>query len=223
MIAIKLEQPSPPQKPSGERAADGGDAEQAAGLRRKRLIFSVILGSAIVHGIALALFGLWTVARYWSQPEAVFEVKKLVKIPPRIPEQKMNLLQHEAMTPKPVFTDKLASIRPIEFALPELPVVDMAQMLPLDPAELISDQALSLAGAAGLGRGLGNQLGGAGGRGSGKGLSFFGMETEGERIVLLFDVSSSVVNKANAVGIPLSRVRDETLKLIDGLPVSSRF
>lgn len=223
MITIKLDKPSTKKPAASEGGLSASDAEKAARIRRKGLIFSVIVGSVIVHVIALALFGLWTVARYWKQPEAVFEVKKLVKIPPRIPEQKMNLLRHEAMTPKPVFTDKLASIRPIDFALPELPTVDMAQMLPLDPAELISDQALSLVGTAGLGRGLGDNLGGAGGRGSGKGLSFFGMQTEGERIVLLFDVSSSVVNKANAVGIPLSRVRDETLELIDGLPVSSRF
>jgi hypothetical protein len=223
MITIKLDKASTQKPTAREEGLGGGDAEKAARIRRKGLIFSVIVGSVIVHVIALALFGLWTVARYWKQPEAVFEVKKLVKIPPRIPEQKMNLLRHEAMTPKPVFTDKLASIRPIDFALPELPTVDMAQMLPLDPAELISDQALSLVGTAGLGRGLGNNLGGSGGSGSGKGLSFFGMQTEGERIVLLFDVSSSVVNKANTIGVPLSRVRDETWKLIDGLPVSSQF
>jgi len=191
--------------------------------RRRGMIFSVIVGSVIVHCIALVLFGLWTVAKYWDQPEAVFEVKKLVKIPPRIPEQKMNLLQHEAMTPKPIFTDKLASIRPIEFALPELPTVDMNQMVALDPAELISDQAAGLIGTAGLGKGLGQNLTGTGGLGSGKGFAFFGMQTKGERIVLLFDVSSSVTNKADLAGVPLLQVKEETLKLIEGLPVTSKF
>ncbi|MCF6314130.1 MAG: hypothetical protein L3J39_16905 [Verrucomicrobiales bacterium] len=217
MIAIKLD------TSDAEKKAAKVDMKEVARIRRRGMIFSVIVGSIAVHVIALVLFGLWTVARYWKQPEAVFEVKKLVKIPPKIPEQKMNLLQHEAMSPKPVFTDKLVSIRPIDFALPDLPTVDMAQMLPLDPAELISDQVAGLVGSAGMGSGLGAGLKGGGGRGSGKGLSFFGMKAEGERLVLLFDVSSSVVNKAMSMGIPLSRVRDETLKLIDGLPISSKF
>ncbi len=225
MITVKLEE--------SVRGSDKGaspaqqdflpDAEKRVNQRRKGMIVSVIVGSVIVHVIILILFGLWTVARYWKQPEAVFEVKNLVKIPPRIPEQKMNLLQHEAMTPKPVFTDKLVSIRPIDFALPDLPTVDMNQMLPLDPAELIADQITGLIGAAGLGSGLGSAMGGAGGSGAGKGLSFFGMQAEGERIVLLFDVSSSVVNKARSLGVPLSRIKEETLKLIEGLPISSKF
>ncbi len=224
MITVKLDEPLHSGKNAvSKKGRSELDSEKAVENRRRGMIFSVIIGSIIVHVIALILFGLWTVARYWKQPEAVFEVKKLVKIPPRIPEQKMNLLQHEAMTPKPVFTDKLASIRPIDFALPDLPTVDMDQMLPLDPAELISDQVAGLVGTAGLGRGLGRGLGGAGGSGAGKGLVFFGMQTEGERIVLLFDVSSSVVNKALSAGIPLERVKQETLKLIEGLPITSRF
>ncbi|NOY00912.1 MAG: hypothetical protein GXP30_14470 [Verrucomicrobia bacterium] len=224
MIKVKLDEPVLSRKnTTSKKGRSELEPEKAVENRRRGMIFSVIVGSITVHVIGLVLFGLWTVARYWKQPEAVFEVKKLVKIPPRIPEQKMNLLQHEAMTPKPVFTDKLASIRPIDFALPDLPTVDMNQMLPLDPAELISDQVAGLVGAAGLGNGLGRGLGGAGGRGTGKGLVFFGMKTEGERIVLLFDVSSSVVNKALSAGIPLERVKQETLKLIEGLPITSRF
>lgn len=199
------------------------DPEQANKTKRRGMIFSVIVGSIVAHVVILILFGLWTVARYWKQPEAVFEVKKMIKIPPRIPEQKMNLLKHEAMTPKPVFTDKLASIRPIDFALPDLPTVDMDQMLPLDPSQLISDQVAGLIGSAGLGSGLGSGLKGGGGKGGGEGLSFFGMQAEGERIILLFDVSSSVVNKAQSLGIPLDRVKEETLKLIEGLPLTSKF
>lgn len=224
MISIKLEDSKTAAKssPSGNKVKGDGGGKSAT-KRRQGMIFSVIVGSVIVHVIALILFGLWTVARYWKQPEAVFEVKKLVKIPPRIPEQKMNLLQHEAMAPKPVFTDKLASIRPIDFALPDLPTVDMDQMLPLDPSELISDQLAGLVGSAGLGSGWGSGLKGLGGNGDGKGMSFFGMQAKGERIVLLFDVSSSVVNKALSLGVPLNQVKEETLKLIEGLPITAKF
>ena len=43
------------------------------------------------------------------------------------------------------------------------------------------------------------------------------------RILLLFDVSTSVVNKANQAGVPLSKIREETAALIGRLPISSRF
>jgi len=54
-------------------------------------------------------------------------------------------------------------------------------------------------------------------------MSFFGIQAQGQRILLLFDVSSSVVNKANAAGIPLERIQEETLKLIGGLPINAQF
>jgi len=133
----------------------------------------------------------------------------------------MNVAKHEAMAPKPTFNDKLISTRPIDFALPDLPQIDMDQMLPLDPSELISDQVNSLVGSAALGSGLGQGL--RGGGGTGEGMSFFGVKAQGDRILLLFDVSSSVVNKANKAGIPLERIQEETIKMIGTLPISSQF
>ncbi len=218
-ISIKLDEPTAPKpkkvkrKPTGEERVNSG---------RKAMITSVIVGSIVVHLIALAIFGIWTVAKYYTRPEARFEVKKkVVKIPPKPPEHKMNVAKHEAMAPKPVFNDKLVSTRPADFALPELPQVNLDQMLPLDPSELISDQVNGLVGSAALGSGLGSGFGGGGG--SGNGMSFFGVKSNGDRIVLLFDVSSSVVNKADKAGVPLERIQEETLKLIEGLPISAQF
>ncbi|MBP6602182.1 MAG: VWA domain-containing protein [Verrucomicrobiales bacterium] len=188
---------------------------------RRAMISSIIIGSVVVHLIALLLFGLWTVAQHFTRPEARFEVKKVVKIPPKTPEHKMNVAKHEAMAPKPTFNDKLISTRPIEFALPDLPQINLDQMLPLDPSELISDQVNGLVGSAGLGTGLGQGM--SGGGGTGDGMSFFGVKAQGDRILLLFDVSSSVVNKAAAAGIPLERIQEETVKMIGALPISSEF
>lgn len=196
-------------------------AEEAARANRRALIGSIIVGSIAVHVVALMIFGIWTVAKHFSRPEARFEMKKVVKIPPKTPEHKMNVAKHEAMAPKPTFNDKLVSTRPIDFALPELPQVNLDQMLPLDPSELISDQVNGLVGSAALGSGLGQGL--SGGGGTGTGMSFFGVEAKGDRILLLFDVSASVVNKANAAGVPLESIQEETLKLISTLPISSQF
>ena len=219
MIPIKLAPPSAPEPARPRRAAPSVEDRARAG--RRALIGSIIVGSIVVHALGLVLFAAWQVAAYFTRPEARFEMRKVVKIPAKTPEHKMNVARHEAMAPKPVFTDKLVSTRPAEFALPELPEIDLAQMLPLDPSELISDQVSGLAGSAGLGTGLG--AGVSGGGGTGEGMSFFGVTAQGSRIVLLFDVSSSVVNKAAAAGVPLARIREETVKLIDGLAPASRF
>lgn len=190
-------------------------------INRRALISSIIIGSIAVHGIALLLFGIWTVAKHFKRPEARFEMKKVVSIPPKTPEHKMNVAKHEAMAPKPSFNDKLISTRPIDFALPDLPQINLDQMLPLDPSELISDQVSGLVGSAALGSGLGQGM--SGGGGTGDGMSFFGVKAQGDRILLLFDVSSSVVNKAVAAGIPLERIQEETIKMIGTLPISSQF
>jgi len=219
MISIKLDPPSAPGPARPKRPKPS--VEDRARANRRALIGSIIVGSIVVHAVGLVLFAAWQVAAYFTRPEARFEMQKVVKIPAKTPEHKMNVARHEAMAPKPVFTEKLVSTRPAEFALPELPEIDLAQMLPLDPSELISDQVSGLAGSAGLGTGLGS--GASGGGGTGEGMSFFGVKAEGSRIVLLFDVSSSVVNQAAAAGVPLARIREETVKLIDGLSPASQF
>jgi hypothetical protein len=140
---------------------------------------------------------------------------------------------HEAMAPKPTFSDRILSQRPREFALPDLPQVPVDQMLPLDPSELISDQVNSLVGSAGTGSGLGDGIGGAGGRG--KGVSFFGIADDARSVVIMIDVSASMFGRTGdldyssgkmlRVGKEQSfqRVRDEAIKLIDGLGLDTKF
>ena len=178
-------------------------------------LFGVSAIVVLVGGIAL---GLLTLVQYYKEPEAVFEAvpKKVIKIPPKTPEHKMNVAKHEASKPKPTFTQKLISTKPSEFALPDLPQVNLDQMLPLDPSELVSDQVSSLMGSSGIGNGMGNSL--LGGGGTGTGMSFMGIESEGSRILLIFDVSGSVVNKAEKIGVPFSKIREETIKVIETLP-----
>lgn len=191
--------------------------------KRVSALLAVFGASAIVVVVVGIALGLLTLVRYYKEPEAVFEAvpKKVIKIPPKTPEHKMNVARHEASKPKPTFTRKLISTKPSEFALPDLPQVNLDQMLPLDPSELVSDQVSSLMGSSGMGSGMGNSL--LGGGGTGTGMSFMGIESEGSRILLLFDVSGSVVNKAEQIGVPFSKIREETIKVIETLPLNARF
>jgi hypothetical protein len=222
-MSVVYAQPPPPpkkrRKPKPPPPADGAPPKQ------RGLIFTIFIGAVLVHVALLAVFGIFVVARQFAKPEAAFEVREVLKIPvQQTPQHKMNVAAHQAAAPKPTFQDKLISSRPSSFALPELPKLDLEQMLPLDPSELVSDQVTSLVGAAGFGLGAGAGLSGAGGLGKGMSkLSFMGIQAEGQRIVLLFDVSGSVVNKANASGVPMAKIKEETLKLLDTLPTGAMF
>ncbi|MCS7009352.1 MAG: hypothetical protein N2035_04575 [Chthoniobacterales bacterium] len=188
--------------------------------QRRRLIISILIIVVALHLAAGIFAGALVVARYFFSPPAQFEARKEIRIPAKVRDHKMNMAEFDAMTPKPSFTDKLQSLRPTNFALPELPKVPLDQMLPLDPAEIVSDAATSLLGTAGVGGG-GSGVGGLGG--SGEGFSFMGIQSTGKRILLLFDISKSVVNKAEKSGMPMSRIKEETLELLNKLPLTARF
>jgi hypothetical protein len=188
--------------------------------RRKKLIITIILAVIGIHLAGGIVAGVIVVAKYIFPAPANFEVKKDIRLPAKQREHKMNMAAFDAMTPKPTFNDRMQSLRPSTFALPELPKMPMDQMLPLDPAEIVSDQVSSLTGTAGQGAG-GEGSGGLGGTGTG--MSFFGIQSTGKRVLLLFDVSGSVVNKANKAGVPLSKIQEETANLITKLPISARF
>jgi len=192
--------------------------------RVRRLILTVVLVSVGIHLVAGLIAGAVIVARYLSEPSAEFKVTKDIRIPAQEREHKMNMAAFDGAAPKPSFIDKMQSLRPTAFALPELPKIPVDQMLPLDPAQILTDQVTSLVGTGGLGSGTGYGAGGGnGGGGLSTGFSFMGIKSQGKRILLLFDVSSSVANKVAKSGVPMTKIRDETVALLDSLPISSRF
>jgi len=195
---------------------EGAQAKQ----RRRKLIITILIAVVVLHVVFGLVAGVLVIAKYVFPPPATFVVKKDIRLPAKQREHKMNMAAFDAMTPKPTFNDKMQSLRPAPFSLPELPKMPMDQTLPLDPSAIISDQVSSLVGTAGQGGG-GDGAGGLGGTGTG--FSFMGIKSSGKRILLLFDVSLSVKNKADQSGVPLSRIREETQSLLKQLPISSRF
>jgi hypothetical protein len=91
-------------------------------------------------------------------------------------------------------------------------------MLEFDPAAMVMDQMEGL--LAGLGANSGGD--GAGGGGA-VGMSFFGINAQGRSVVVIFDVSLSVLNKAKKAGISIDRIKQETLALIEGLSINTVF
>ncbi len=188
--------------------------------RLRNLIIKIILIVILLHVGFGVVAGIFVVARYLMPPPATFEIQKDIRLPAQEREHRMNMAEFDAMTPKPSFNDRLQSMRPTDFALPELPKVPMDQMLPLDPSAIVSDQVSSMVGTAGMGAG---GDGGAGMGGTGTGISFLGVESSGTRILLLYDISSTVNNAVARAGIPMDRIREETKTLLGSLGINSRF
>jgi len=188
----------------------------------KKLIITILLVSLGVHVAAGVIAGIVVVARYLTTPPAEFKAARDIRLPAKKREQKMNMAAFDAAAPKPTFSDRMQSTRPTTFSLPDLPNIAMDQPLPLDPSQVISENINALGVGDGMGTGSGSGSAGAGGFG-GSGMSFLGVQSTGKRILLLFDVSTSVLNKASAAGIPLEKIQEETLHLIAKLPVTARF
>lgn len=194
-------------------------------IANRRSITSAVVASLVVHLILGVIGGVWIVSRYIHRKPPQFEAPPppRIKIPPQTRQHRMNLASHAALAAKPTFKPRLTSLRPAEFSLPEAPKVDIDALLVPDPSAMVQSLATSLSGASGLGAGGGFGLAGAGGKGLGKAIQFLGINAQGKRILLLFDVSGSVVNKANSSNTPLALIKDETMRLIQGLPADSRF
>lgn len=188
---------------------------------RKKLLVTVLVVSVGLHVLAGIVAGIWIVAKYLTPPPSTFVAKRPVQLPPKIVEQKMQSAEFEAAMPKPTFDDKMASLRPTDFALPDLPQMPMENMMPLDPATLVSDTITALVGAEGAGAGDGAGQGGFGGTASD--ISFLGIKTSARRIVIMYDISTTVVNSARRANIPFEKIREETLEMLGNLSINSAF
>lgn len=201
------------------------DLTEADSKTSRKSIAGAVIGSIIVHIILAVGAGVWVVAKYYQNEPPKFVAPPLpkVKVPPQTRQHRMNLAAHAGLAAKPTFKARLVSLRPTAFSLPEAPKVSIDNMLTPDPSAIASSMVTGLAGAGGAGSGSGFGLGGAGGKGLGTGINFMGIKASGQRILLLFDVSGSVVNKANASTMPLAKIKEETETMINKLPADSRF
>jgi len=193
----------------------------AAKKRRWAMLGSILLVVLLLHVAAAVVAGVFVVAKYIFPPPANFVVQRDIRLPAKKREHKMNMAALDAIAPKPTFTDRLQSARPTAFSLPDLPDVPLDQMLPLDPSQIIAEQISSLTPGEALGAGAGSAATGSGG--FGKRMSFLGITSDGQRVLLMFDVSTSVKTKSEKAGVPLEKIKQETIDLIKKLPITSRF
>lgn len=191
----------------------------------RKSIAGAVVGSIIAHVVLAVIAGVWVVAQYIRSepPKFVSPPLPKVKVIPQTKQHRMNLAAHAGLAAKPTFKARLVSLRPTAFSLPEAPKISIDNLLVPDPSAIATSMVTGLAGTGGAGSGAGFGLGGAGGKGLGTGVDFMGIKASGQRVLLLFDVSGSVVNKANQSSMPLAKIKEETVAMITRLPADARF
>lgn len=194
------------------------EPETKAKKRNRSVLVSVLIFSIGVHVVGGLIAAAFIVAKWIAPPEAAFVAKKMVALPPQIIDPRMASAELEAAAPKPTLDEKIASVRETDFSLPDLPQIQTDQVAEFDPSALMADAAIGLGAGQGGGGG-----GGAGGGGEGSGINFFGIQTQARSVIIVFDISLSVLNKAQHAGIPITAIREETIKLINGLSINTKF
>lgn len=198
--------------------------------------WGALLISVVMHGAILAIAIVWIVSRYLGkEEEGVFTAQPRVQLPAEIREHKMNVAKNDSMAPRPAYSRRLAGTGPSTIQVPEMPDVNLDQMLPLDPSEMVSDQIAGLIGSSGHGTGTGRGISGGGGTGTGSGVAFFNIKDTAKSVVIMIDVSQSMFSRTGDYDSSTRKllrhgkdqafhlIREEAVKLIDGLGAESRF
>ena len=193
--------------------------------------------SIILHALIIAGAVVFVVSEILIKPpEPEFTApEKRVQLPAQLREQALSNAKHDAAAPRPSYSQRMASKAPGPVAVPAMPDVDLKQMLPLDPSELVSDQISGMIGASGYGRGTGRGLGGGGGTGKGSGIAFFDIKDTAKSLVIMIDVSQSMFTRTGDYDSSsrkllkegkdqaFNSIRVEAIKLINGLGPDTRF
>ncbi len=175
----------------------------------------LLLALLIQVGLLLiAVFVVVLVPEFKSQPE--FVAKKKIYLPQKQLEHKVALAEFQNAASSPMQMDRIRTSALLPDALPSLPLLPKNAFNPIErsSALLQSDALLGQSGALGALNGLSNQASSA---------SLFGIEDSGQRIVILFDNSTTVWTKASAAGVSTTVFVSELSKLIDGLNANTLF
>ena len=158
--------------------------------RRGRLLWQALVIAVGVHVVLGIGAGLFIVLRHFTQPEATFVSRPATILPPQIIDPKMAAAEFDAAASKPTLDKKLASVRPAEFALPDLPMMPSDQLPQMDLA------AADLFGAGdAIGAGVGVD------RSSGIGVKKIGgLTIKAKKISVVTDNSGSMREVQETVG-----------------------
>ena len=151
-----------------------------------------------------------------TKPNSAFVVKKKLYLPQKELEHKVALAAFQNAASSPMQIERISTAALLPDAMPALPDLPGSAFNPIErnPMGLQSDALLGQSALLGALNGLKTESSSA---------SLFGIEDQGQRILILFDNSSTVWNKANASGVTTDVFVRELSKLVDGLNANTLF
>jgi hypothetical protein len=164
--------------------------------------------------LLLAVFVVVVVPDFKDDPE--FVARKKIYLPQKELEHKVALAEFQNAASSPMQLERISTSALLPDSMPSLPELPKSEFSPIDrnPAALQSDSLLGQSGVLGALQGLKTGSSSA---------SLFGIEDSGQRILILFDNSSTVWNKASAAGVSTDAFVSELGILIDGLNANTLF
>ena len=186
-------------------------------VRRRKVLTTVFAGSLVAHLVALAVFGGWVVMRSKPEEVAIFRTPAPTrKYEPRKLEHRVKVQKRQRSSSRPSMMPRLVSMKVADLSLPEIKVDPKIVHTTFQP----KFKAVS---GKGLGAGLGT---GYGTHGFGIGVSsvnFFGIQARGEKIMILVDVSVSMVEEERGGVAGYMHVKQRVEQVIDAISEGGIF
>ena len=172
---------------------------------------------AIIAQVCLLLGTIFVVVFVPKQKEEPeFVSHKTIYLPQKELDHRIAQAAFEQVASPPMMMDRIQSQSMAQHALPDLPSLPETAFNPMATTDMVSPSA-SLFGASGM-AGIAGELGG-----QVSSVSFFGIKDSGRRVVIAFDVSKSVLTKAEKSGVSVDKIKEETKRLIEGLSANTSF
>ncbi|PWU10658.1 MAG: hypothetical protein C5B47_01895 [Verrucomicrobia bacterium] len=176
---------------------------------RKKLIASILIVAGALHLGAIVIAGFFVIARNFLPDVPALEVKANVEFPAKVRKHRIEMRQLEMARPKVSAQELLKSVHPTALSLPQMPP------LPKFNSTAFADLATELSVDHQSPNGMNWSAAGQN--------SFFGVGTEAKRILILYDISKTVVNAANRAAVPMEAIKKESCRLIEELGIQCRF
>ena len=143
-----------------------------------------------------------------------FTAARTIYLPQRELQHRMSMAEFQQNTQPPVMRERLTTSALLPETMPSLPALPQVDAALPETPLLDADALLGQSGILGA-------LTGA--RTESSTVSFFGVEDRAQRIVICFDISTTVKNKVERAGYSMERIREETEALVDGLNANTLF
>jgi len=176
-----------------------------------------LMWAVVVQAVLLlaAVFVVVVVPQLRREPE--FIAKKTIYLPQRELEHQMALAEFQQAASRPIQMERLQTSAMIDSSMPSMPDLPATQFSPVDPmVDPMSDLG-AMFGSSGLMGSLQGMVGEA------SSVSFFGIEDQATRIVIAFDISGSLLNKAKRSGVSMQQIQREAARLIKSLNSNTLF